>query len=163
MIATMKQSDDFTIKMGELANKRYEIDVKANVDLKTAEIVAQTARISAAFQATTDVIATLTKGTTDLWSLFSGKAGFVGGEEIKAAAERMDKRLDEELAIKREMTDAIIQKMQAESFRLESGEPLISIDARELAPELELVFDKILKYTQVRATQQGLSLLVGLT
>jgi TP901 family phage tail tape measure protein len=162
MLATQKQTDDFTISMGNLANKRYEIDVKANVDLKTADIVAQTARITAAFQSTTEVIATLTSGTTDLWALFSGKAGFTGAEEIKAAAERMDMRLDEELAIKREMTDAIVQKMRAESFRLESGEPLISIDARELAPELELVFDKILKYTQIKATQQGLSLLVGL-
>jgi len=39
---------------------------------------------------------------------------------------------------------------------------LISIDGGNLAPELELVFDKILKFTQIKASQQGLSMLVGL-
>jgi len=163
MIATQKVTDDFVIKMGELGNKRYEIQVKAAVDLKTAEIVADTARISAALTQTATVIGTLITGATDLWGLFSQKAGFSGGEELKLAAQTMEDRLDKELAIKQELTDAIVGKMRAEQFRLESGEPLISIDARELAPELELVFVKILKYTQIKATQQGLSLLVGLS
>jgi len=161
LLNTQKQADDFTIKLGELAAKKYEIDVKANVDLKIAEIEADTQRITAAFQATSESITALTTSTTDLWSTFSG-ANYWDKSDIKEAAFRMENRLDEELAIKREMTDALVEKLHAESIRLESGEPLISIDARELAPELELVFDKILKYTQVKATQQGLSLLVGL-
>jgi TP901 family phage tail tape measure protein len=162
LLASQKQADEFSIKLGELSNKKYEIDVKAIVDLKTAELEANTQRIQAAFQATSDVVASLAKGVTDLWALFSDKAGFEGGDELAAAAFRMEDRLDRELELKREMTDAVVEKLRAESFRLNSGEPLISIDARELAPELELVFDKILKYTQVKATQQGLSLLVGL-
>ncbi len=160
MLATQKQADDFTVALGELANKKYEIDVRANVDLKTAELEANTQRISAALTATAEVIASLTKGVGDLWSTFANTGGF--SDEIKFAAFRMEDRLDEELSLKRQMTDAVVEKLKAESFRLNSGEPLISIDARELAPELELVFDKILKYTQVKATQQGLSLLVGL-
>lgn len=60
------------------------------------------------------------------------------------------------------MTQAVVDQAQATANRLNSGEPIISIDARDLAPELELVFDKILRYTQVKATQQGLSLLVGI-
>lgn len=162
LLETQKQADDFKIKMGELANKRYEIDVKAAVDLRVAEIEAETSRINQALSTTGEVIDSLRQGSTDLWDVFGQKAGFTGAEEIKSAAERMDRRLDEELAIKKQITDAQIERLKAETYRLTSGEPLISIDAKELAPELELVFDKILKYTQVKATQQGLSLLVGL-
>jgi len=162
LLATQKQADDFKIAMGDLANKRYEIDVKAAVDLQVANIEADTARINSALQATSEVIGTLTQGTTSLWETFSKKAGFTGAEEIKSAAKNMERRLDEELAVKKSFTDAIVAKLQAETYRLTSGEPLISIDARELAPELELVFDKILKYTQVKATQQGLAMLVGI-
>lgn len=163
MLATQKQTNDFSIKIGELSNKRYEIDVKANVDLKIAEIEADTQRIQSAFEATTAVIGDLTKGATDLWGEFSGAESWWKSGVLKDAANRMEARLDEELAIKREMNDVIIEKMRAETYRLESGEPLISINAGELAPELELVFDKILRYTQIKASQQGLSLLVGLT
>jgi hypothetical protein len=163
LLATQKQTDEFTIKLGELANKRYEIDVRANVDLKTAQIVADTARIGEAMKASSTVIGAMIQSVGDLWSVFAQVAGFSGSEEIKEAALRQEKRLDEELQLKRDMNESIIRKMRAESIRLESGEPLISIDARELAPELELVFDKILKYTQIKATQQGLSLLVGLS
>ena len=164
LLEAQKQTDDFSIKMGELSNKRYEIDVKANVDLKIAEIEADTQRIQAAFQASSEVIGTLTQATTDLWGVFAGKdIGRFAQMNIEDAALRMEDRLNEELRLKREMNEAIIAKMQAETYRLESGEALISIDARELAPELELVFDKILKYTQVKASQQGLSFLVGLS
>lgn len=162
MLATQKQTDDYTIKLGELSNKRYEIDVRANVDLKTAEIEADTQRIAAAFQATTQTISDLTASSADLWGLFAGDVSLSKRFELEAAALRNEQRLDEALELQREQVEAIVDKMRAETARLESGEALISIDAGELAPELELVFDKILKYTQIKATQQGLSLLVGL-
>ena len=162
LIESEKAANDFKIKMGELALEKYEIDVRANVDLQTAQIEADTARIQSAFQAAADTIGYLASSVTDLWVAFGDHAGFKGGDAIAAAAERMEARLDEELQLKRDMTNAVIQQAQATANRLNSGEPIISIDARELAPELELVFDKILRYTQVKATQQGLSLLVGL-
>lgn len=163
MLQTQQQTDDFTIKIGELANKKYEIDVKAIVDLKTAEIEADTQRITAALQASSETIKTLTTGVTDLWAAFAGNTGSLSKRfALEDAAKRMEDRLDLELELKREQTEAIVDKLRAETARLDSGEPLISIDAGELAPELELVFDKILKYTQVKATQQGLALLVGL-
>ena len=165
-LESQKIANDYQIALGELAAQRYEIDVTAAVDLRVAEIEAQTAQIQAAFQATAEVIDSLTQGTSDIWSTFAGgdfTFNPAKGRELERAAKRMEDRLDAELAIKREMTDAIVEKMKAESLRLQSGEPLISMDAGSLAPELELVFDKILKYTQIRATQEGLSLLVGLS
>ncbi|MDD2885270.1 MAG: phage tail tape measure protein [Dechloromonas sp.] len=162
MLETQKQADELAVQMGELSLKKYEIDVRANVDMNTAQIVADTQRIQAAFQAATDVIGHLTDGATELWSLFSDKAGFVGGDELEAAALRMEKRLDEELELKRQMTNAMVDQAKATAERLRSGQPLISVDGGSLQPELELVFDKILKFTQVKASQEGLGMLLGI-
>lgn len=162
MLDTQRAANDFSVKMEELALKQYEIDVRANVDLNTAQIEADTQRIQAAFAATTETIGYLTQGATDLWGLFSDKAGFVGGKELEAAALRMEERLDAELELKRQMTEAMVQQAQATAERLWSGEPLINVDGGELQPELELIFDKILKFTQVKASQEGLGMLLGI-
>jgi len=161
MLETQKQTDDFTIALGELSNKRYEIDVKASVDLKVAEIEADTARITAAFEASASAIDSLSGGVADLYNSYNDASSF-SRPDIYFAANRMESRLDEELRLKELMTLTLVEKMRAETIRLGSGEPLISIDAGSLAPELEMIFDKILKYTQIKATEQGLSMLVGI-
>jgi len=163
LLETQKQTDDFSVKMAQLSNERFEISVKADVDLKVAQIQADTARITAAFQASSEAINALTKGATDLW-VAAGSRETTGWNrlDLQHAAERMEARLDEELALKRELTNSVMSQSIATSNRLNSGAPLISIDAGTLAPELELIFDKILKFTQIKATQEGLSLLVGL-
>lgn len=157
-----KETDAFRISMAELAEKRYEVDVQANVDLRISEIEATTQRISAAFQATSESISSLVEGVSDLWGTFAGSTSRWDQSDIKAAALRTESRLDDELDLKRQMTAAVIAKANAEAYRLNSGEPLINIDAGELAPELYLVLDKILKYTQIKGTQEGLAMLVGL-
>lgn len=165
MLETQKQTNDFTLKMAAIASKDFEVSVKANVDLKTAEIVADTQRITAAFDATAKTIGSLTTGVTDMWGAFANvdsDGDPFKAQALKYAAKNMEERLDQELKIKQQMANAITKKLEAESARLKSGEALITIDAGTLAPELELVFDKILKFTQVRATQDGLTMLVGL-
>lgn len=163
LLQTQKQMDDFTIKMAELELHRYEIDVRANVDLQTAQIEADTARIAAAFTAASEVIGGLSNDVTELWKLFGQKDTWDGArDDIKQAAMRQEERLDRELKLKEELTDAVVDQARATTARLSSGAPLISIDGGNLAPELEMIFDKILKFTQIKASQQGLSMLVGL-
>lgn len=161
MLDTQKISNDFKIDMKELANERYEIDVKANVDLQTAQIEADTQRIQTAFESINEAVANLTTGTTDLWSAFSDKAGFVGGDELEEAALRMERRLDQELELKQKLTNAIVDQAYATANRLASDTPIINIDGAQLQPELEMIFDKILEYTQIRSTNEGLNLLLG--
>jgi TP901 family phage tail tape measure protein len=164
LIESQKQANEFALGMEKLSNERFQIEVQAAVDLKTAEIEAGTQRIQAAFEATTETIRTLTTGVTDLWSVFAQGNGSSPGKGalLFDAAMRMEERLDAELELKRQMTEAVVAQATATTQRLASGEPLISIDAGNLAPELEMIFDKILRYTQIKATQQGLSLLVGI-
>jgi len=162
MLETQKQADDFTVAMTKLSNENFEVSVRAMVDLKVADIEADTARITSAYQTISDVVATLAPEVSSLWGTFSQSTSSFDKSDIKDAANRMENRLDRELQTQIDLNNAIIEKMRAQTFRLSSGEPLISIDAGTLAPELELVFDKILKYTQIKATEQGLSLLMGL-
>lgn len=162
MLDTQRVANDFSVQMSELALQKYEIDVRANVDMNTALIEAETQRIQAAFASVTETIGHLTTGVTDLWGLFKDKAGFVGGNDLRNAALRMEQRLDDELELKRQMTEAMVNQAQATAERLWSGEPLINVDGAELQPELELIFDKILKFTQVKASQEGLGMLLGI-
>lgn len=163
LLQTQKQMNDFNLKMAELESHKYEIDVKANVDLQTARIEADTARIGAAFASANEVIGSLTTSVTDLWKLFGQKDTWDGArDDIKQAALRQEERLNTELQLKEKLTNAVVDQARATTQRLSSGAPLISIDGGNLAPELEMVFDKILKLTQIKASQQGLSMLVGL-
>lgn len=161
LLDTQKVANDFRVDMQALANERYEVQVRAAVDLQTAQIEADTQRIQAAFESINQAVSSLTTGTTDLWSAFSDKAGFVGGDELEEAALRMERRLDQELELKRQLTEAIVEQAYATADRLNSDTPIINIDGAQLQPELEMIFDKILEYTQIRATNEGLNLLLG--
>ena len=162
MLQTQKQADDFAVAMTKLSNESFEVSVRAMVDLRVADIEADTARITAAYQTISDVVGSLAPQVSSLWGTFSQSVSSFDKSDIKDAALRAERRLDLELQTQVDLNNAIIEKMRAQTYRLSSGEPLISIDAGTLAPELELVFDKILKYTQIKATEQGLSLLMGL-
>jgi TP901 family phage tail tape measure protein len=161
MIDTQRVANDFSVEMGKLSNQRYEIDVRAVVDLQTAQIEADTARIQSAFSATAEVIKSLTVGVTDLWGQFSDASRF-DKSTLRDAAERMERRLDAELELKRQLTESVVAQADATTRRLLSGEPIIQIDGGQLSPELEMIFDKILEYTQVRASNEGLNLLLGI-
>lgn len=163
LLDTQKQANEFTIKLGELSNQRYEIDVRANVDIRTAQIEAQTQRIQAAFTATVETIATLSKGVTDLWSIFAGE-GITGSKRfaIEEAAQRAEDRLNKELQLKEDLTRATIDKISAETDRFRSGDPFIRIDSGDLGPELDALFEKVLKRVQIKGTEEGFSLLLGL-
>lgn len=162
LLETTQQANDFKIEMGKLANERYEINVNAAVDLQVAQIEADTKRISSAFDATASSISSLTEGVTDLWGSFSKATGFSTKWALEDAAKRMEDRLDKELELKQQLTEAIVSQSLATTQRLLSGEPIIQIDGGSLAPELEMIFDKILEYTQIRASNEGLSLLMGI-
>jgi hypothetical protein len=162
LLDTQKQADTFQIAMTKLSNEKYEVEVRAVVDLKVAEIEGDTQRITAAYESISEVVKALAPEVTNLWGVFSQSTSSWDKSEIAEAAKRMEYRLDAELQSQLKLNQAQIDKMHAQTNRLTSGQPLISIDAGSLAPELEMVFDKILKYTQVKATEQGLSLLMGL-
>lgn len=160
LLETQKQTNDFTVKMGELANKKYEIDVKAAVDLRVAQIVADTQRIQAAFEATSQAISDLTQGATDLWSSFSSATSTSSKWALEDAALRMEKRLDEELELKKQMTAAQIDMIALKRDALLKNGGQIIINADTLAPELQLVMRSLVEHIQIQANMEGLEMLL---
>lgn len=160
LLETQKQTNDFTVKMGELANKKYEIDVKAAVDLRVAQIVAETQRIQAAFEATSQAISDLTQGSTDLWSSFSSATSTSSKWALEDAALRMEKRLDEELELKKQMTAAQIDMITLKRDALLKNGGQIIINADTLAPELQLVMRSLVEHIQIQANMEGLEMLL---
>ena len=75
---------------------------------------------------------------------------------------------DQRKALLQQMKQAVTQlsdslvPLEMKARALESGEGLIRSDATGLEPELQLVFHKILGYTQVWANSQGKEFLYGL-
>jgi len=160
MLDTQKQTNDFQLKLGELAAKKYEIDVKAAVDLQVAQIVADTQRIQASFEATSQAITDLTKGSTDLWSSFSDAKSTSSKWALEDAAMRMEKRLDDELELKRQMTAAQIDLIGIKRDALLRNGGQIIINADTLAPELQLVMRSLVEHIQIQANADGLEMLL---
>lgn len=163
MLEAQKQADITRIELEKIAAQKYQIDIDANVKIDTAKIAADVEKIRAAFQASDNTIANLNDTVGSLFSQIGKTDSFdLIGNPIKSAARRAEKRLDEELDLKTKLTDQVLEQSRALADRLRSGEPLIQIDGGTLAPELELIFQKILQFTQIRSTNQGLNLLLGI-
>ena len=60
------------------------------------------------------------------------------------------------------LNDAQIEFMQEKTRALSRGDGLIKIDSTGLEPALEMVMWEILEKVQIRASEEGASLLLGL-
>jgi hypothetical protein len=71
-------------------------------------------------------------------------------------------RRNEMLILQKEIAAAEIAFLEAKTKALESGEGLIKIDVDGVYPELDLVLIEIIRRAQIKATQEGLNLLLGI-
>jgi TP901 family phage tail tape measure protein len=158
LLATQKQADEFDIKMEEIGAKKFEVLVNASVDLKVAQIQADTDRITAMLESISSVVGALTTGSTDLWTTFATTGGF--SDETKFAAERMERRLDAELELQQSLISKQVEYMDAKLRALTGGSALIQVNADNLAPELQMVMRSFLEAIQIEANAEGLELLI---
>ncbi len=158
LLATQKQADEFEIKMEEIGAKKFEVLVNASVDLKVAQIQADTDRITAMLESISSVVGALTTGSTDLWTTFATTGGF--SDETKFAAERMERRLDAELELQQSLISKQVEYMDAKLRALNGGSALIQVNADNLAPELQMVMRSFLEAIQIEANAEGLELLI---
>lgn len=156
-----KKSQEYQLKMEEIAsNERIKI-IEAKVTLNVAELEAQTKQVEAAF----DSISTTINSTGDLLgSLFGNLAGADAFTklEIIEQIEAENKRRDAALELQRKLTEAEIENVQAKTRALDRGDSLIKIDGTGLAPQLEAFMWEVLKAIEVRANATYLEYLQGL-
>lgn len=156
-----KESDNFRIKMEELAsNERIKL-IEARVTLNVAELEAQTKQIQAAF---TSLDSTVQSTGDLLGSLFGGlaSADTYSRLKIESQIDLENKRRQEALDLQKQLTQAEIEQIQARTRALDRGDSLIKIDGSGLAPQLEAFMWEVLKAIEVRANASFTEYLQGL-
>lgn len=133
-------------------------EYKAKVDVAEIEQVFETIRnqsnnITQMFENTGDVLSALAGSLGDI----SGLARLEVFELMEAEARRRDALLVEQ----QKLTEAQIKYLDARTKAMNQGQGIITIEANGLEPELELVLQKIIQLTQIRANEEGLNFLLG--
>ncbi|MBK8225382.1 MAG: phage tail tape measure protein [Candidatus Obscuribacter sp.] len=156
-----KESDNFRIKMEEIASNERIKNIEAYVSLNVAELEAQTKQVEAAF----DSINTTINSTGDLiGSLFGSydKADTFTKLQIIEQIEAENKRRDAALQLQKELTQAEIENIRAKTRALDRGDSILKIDGTGLAPQLEAFMWEILKAIRVRANADFADYLLGI-
>jgi len=89
--------------------------------------------------------------------------GSPGYNEITSALEAQALAQRELVEAEIALSQAQVEYMNARTEALANGQGLITINANNLEPELQLVLHRILELTQIEANEQGLEYLIGVT
>lgn len=143
------------------SNERIKtLEFKASIDV--ARIQADAQKTVAAFESISTAIDST--GTT-LGTLFglmgNDKLSFRELFKLEAEADKESKRRDEAMKLQKDLTEAQIAMMQAQTDAINKGDGLIKISGDGLQPHLEAFMWEILKAIQVRVNADGLKMLLG--
>lgn len=160
--AAKKAADEFKLKMEEIASDERIKTIEASVKLNVAQIEADVERFKTIWGGIDNSI----KGSTTL--LDTLYQGFVATQDlgkqwaIEEWIRQENTRRDALLKIQQDEAKAYVEYLTGLAQRMQSDEPLISIKADGLEPELEAFMWKILERLQFRMTQSQESFLLGI-
>ena len=175
--------DTAKAKIEELpSDKEIELRLKGDIDIELASIKAQaetiqtsmewTARVDIAeAQAAADTVIALSNNISEMFAntgdTLVGLAGSLSGLsglsrlQVFEFMEEESRNRAELLLLEKEMTTAQVALINARTEALKKGGGLITIEANNIEPELQLVLHRILELTQIEANEQGLEFLIG--
>lgn len=138
------------------------LDFKAKIDI--AQIEADTKKVEAIFGSINTSVKDTGDQLSDLFKnlLDPGVKGNWRTHLIEKQIDAENRRRDNALELQRDTIRAQIELMQARTRSIERGEAVIKISGEGLAPHLEAFMWEILEAIQIRASQEGLELLLGL-
>ena len=160
LIKAKAAADDYALKLLEAGNKIKIAGMETWGKINVAQIEADTKQVEAAFKSIDNTITTTGKGVTELWGLFTKIDGFDQGSLLDSIRQQEKIQLDA-AGKQNELLDAQIALVKARAESLNRGDAVITVNANGLKSHLELIFGEILKETQVKASEQGLQLLLG--
>jgi TP901 family phage tail tape measure protein len=156
-----KQSEQFKTKLLEIASDERIAQIEANVELNIAQLEADTKQAVAIIEN----LGTSIQSTGDLLgSLFGNLENATGSKryDIERQIALENKYREEAFSLQKEATQAQIELLRQKAQQIARGETIIKVNAEGLTPALELVFNEILEFAQVRANEQGLQFLTGI-
>jgi TP901 family phage tail tape measure protein len=163
--------------------KILEIKLQGEIDKEIAQIEAQADTMQTAFewQAKVDIaeveavfsalevssqsIAHMFENTGDVILGITRIMGDVDSSrylDLMTLIKAENVRRDEMIQLEKDITAAQVAFLKAKTDTLSKGEGLIQISSAGVYPELDLVLIEIIRRAQVRATEQGLDLLLGI-
>ena len=158
-----ENAQKFALEMEKLASNERIKNIEAKVRLNVAEVEADTKRIEAAFESinvtvdsTGDLLGTLFGALKDYDTMSFRASGL-----LEKQIELENQRRSEALAMQKQLIEAQISNLRAQTRQYEKGDSLIKIDGAGLQPHLEGFMWEILRQIQMRVNADGLKLLLG--
>lgn len=157
-----KKSDNFLIKMEEIASNERIKTIEATVQLNVARLETDAERVKATFASIDTTISSTGDLLGNLFGLLADADTYTK-LEVQDQIDLENQRRQEALDIQKKLAEAEIARIEAQTRALERGDAIIRIDGTGLAPQLEAFMWEILKAIRVRANAEFADYLLGVT
>jgi len=163
LITLAKNVKDAEVKLAELASNEKIKTIEAKVKLDIANVEANAKIATALIEGVSNSITSTGEVLKGLQSQMSGfdNLSFNTQYKIEAQMEKENKRRDDAFKLQKDLTEAQIAQMKAQTEAMLKGDGLIKIDGAGLQPHLEAFMWEILKAIQVKVNKDGLKMLLG--
>jgi TP901 family phage tail tape measure protein len=158
--AAAKKTDEFKIKMEQIASNERIKTIEFAVKLNIASIEGETKRVEAAFKSIDNTVTDTGKLISDLFGDLA-KATSYDKVDIQNQIEKENRRRDQALADQHDLVQAQVELLRARLERINTGEALIRIDSAGTEPALEALLWELLKKIQIRANSEMQDFLLG--
>lgn len=158
----VKESDEYRIKIAEIDATIKKAQLEAYVTIKTTQLQTDADRVKSTFESLDN---TITNTGDLLGSLFDSfvQAGSLRDKwAIEDQIKKENKRRQDALDLQKQLTQAEIERIRAQTESLARGDATIKIDGTGLEPELEAFMWQILKRIRVRANAEFSDYLLGM-
>jgi hypothetical protein len=154
-------AQEFALEMEKLASNERIKFIEAKVQLDIAELQAQTEQVKAAFSSIDNTVNSTGTLINDLFSQLANAEGFSEKWMIEDMIRREEERRQKALDLQEKLIEAQVDYMQKRAEALGKGDALITLQADGLEPQLEAIWVEIMRKIQVKASEEGLEMLIG--
>lgn len=137
--------------------------IEQQTAVMTAQIEASAKKITAAYESINVGITSTGDVLGELFGLFENYSS-LDWSAIRVIEDQINKENElrrEQFTLQKELTQAQIAQMKAQTQAMLKGDGIIKIDGAGLKPHLEAFMWEILRAVQVRVNQDGLKMLLG--
>lgn len=157
-----KKSDEFKLKMEEIASNERIKNIEMAVSLKTEQLKADMERVKATFASIDNTINSTGELLGTLFGEFGKSESTWKQLKFEEWIEREFENRERAMDLQEKLVNAEIERVEAQTAALNRGDALIKIDGAGLQQELEAFMWKILSLIRVRANAEFSSYLLGL-
>jgi hypothetical protein len=154
-------ANKYALEMEKLAsNERIKL-IEASVQLNIAELEAQTEQVKAAFASIDNTVNSTGDLIQGLFGALEKADGFSEKWAIEDMIKREEARRQKALDLQSKLVETQIKYLDARASAIGKGDAMINVHAEGLEPYLEAIWFEIMKKIQIKASEEGLEMLIG--